>query len=198
MTSNSNLHRCRDGIMHHQIAIIDHRSSSQRSYDDDAMDTETMEAAEKPIMTTVRNNVFEKGATITFIEFYAGVGGFSMALQRCAPNKRLERLAALDHSDLCLKVLEHNFPSKERPVVIEKLTLDQIQEWNASIWCMSPPCQPHTRQHENQQHDLIDARSRSFLHLCNLLEQMEDSKLPRLLLMENVVGFESVSYCFDG
>jgi hypothetical protein len=84
---------------------------------------------------------------VTFVEFYAGIGGWSMALaqafDRCAPPvRRLERLAALDHSDLCLKVLEHNSPSKERKTVsIERLTLQQVQEWNSTIWAMSPPCQ---------------------------------------------------------
>jgi tRNA (cytosine38-C5)-methyltransferase len=136
--------------------------------------------------------------SITFVEFYAGVGGWSMALsqamQRCAPKRRLDRLAALDHSDLCLKVLEHNFSSQStKTVSIERLTLAQVQEWNATIWCMSPPCQPHTRQHQNQQQDLLDPRSKSFLHLCDLLDQMDDSKLPRLLFIENVIGFESVS-----
>ena len=135
---------------------------------------------------------------VTFVEFYAGVGGWSMALsqamQRCAPKRHLDRLAALDHSDLCLKVLEHNVSSQStKPESVERLTLEQVQEWNATIWCMSPPCQPHTRQHENQQQDLLDPRSKSFLHLCDLLEQMDDSKLPRLLLIENVIGFESVS-----
>lgn len=138
-------------------------------------------------------------APLTFVEFYAGVGGWSMALsralQRCAPKRRLERVAALDHSDLCLKVLEHNCPSQERPVSVERLSLKQVEEWSATIWAMSPPCQPHTRQHENQQQDLNDPRSRSFLHLCNLIEQMKDSKLPRLLFIENVVGFETVSVC---
>ena len=139
------------------------------------------------------------GEPLTFVEFYAGIGGWSMALaealQRCAPRRHLVRLAALDHSDLCLKVLEHNSPSKERTSSIERLTLNQVQAWNASVWCMSPPCQPHTRQHENQKKDLEDPRSQSFLHLCNLLEQMQESKLPKLLLMENVVGFETVRSC---
>ena len=129
-----------------------------------------------------------------------------MALQEAAnrmPNKiRFDRLAALDHSDLCKSVLEHNFPSsslpagkkrkRSSPMAIERLTLRQAQEWNATIWVMSPPCQPHTRQHSNQTQDLDDPRSKSFLHLCSLLNDMLDENLPRLLLMENVVGFEKV------
>jgi tRNA (cytosine38-C5)-methyltransferase len=64
-------------------------------------------------------------------------------------------------------------------------------EWNADIVVMSPPCQPHTRQHDHQETDLQDPRSASFLHICHLLKQQEKRRLPTLLMMENVVGFES-------
>ena len=125
-------------------------------------------------------------------------------------NFSLNRLAALDHSSLCISVLEHNFPSpgssangsgfpkkRKRPLSfdIQRLTLQQVHDWNADVWCMSPPCQPHTRQHDNQDSDVIDPRSQSFLHLCQLLHDMNDDSLPRLLLMENVVGFETSGSC---
>jgi tRNA (cytosine38-C5)-methyltransferase len=139
---------------------------------------------------------------ITYVEFYAGIGGWSMALQQAlqnvAPTRRLDRLAALDHSDLCLKVLQHNCPSEHkhtRTVSIENLTLEQLHRWSATIFVMSPPCQPHTRQHDNQKRELDDPRSQSFLHLCDLLEEMNESKLPSLVLMENVVGFEVSGSC---
>jgi tRNA (cytosine38-C5)-methyltransferase len=141
---------------------------------------------------------------ITYVEFYAGIGGWSMALQQALKNVapkwrlRLRRLAALDHSDLCLKVLQHNYASKHTRTVqvsIEKLTLEQLHRWSATIFVMSPPCQPHTRQHGNQKLELDDPRSQSFLHLCDLLEEMDESKLPSLLLLENVVGFEVSGSC---
>lgn len=122
----------------------------------------------------------------------------------------LNRLAALDHSNICVSVLEHNFPvpdhastdrglprKRRRPQSfdIQRLTLQQVHDWNADVWCMSPPCQPHTRQHDKQDLDVIDPRSQSFLHLCLLLQDMHDDMLPRLLLMENVVGFETSGSC---
>lgn len=124
------------------------------------------------------------------------------AIHRTAPSIKLKRLAALDHSDVCVSVLEHNFPSsnkqkRKRPqsFAIERLTLNQVHEWHADAWFMSPPCQPHTRQHDNQEQDLEDPRSKSFLHLCQLLQDMEESKLPHILIMENVVGFELSGSC---
>ena len=139
---------------------------------------------------------------LTYVEFYAGVGGWTMALQEAEKEHKLHRLAALDHSDLCINVLEHNFPpstSRKRKrkscCSIEKLSLDQAEDWAADIWLMSPPCQPHTRQHSKQAEDLDDPRSQSFLHLCQLIHDMKEQMLPKVVLMENVVGFEKVRTC---
>lgn len=157
--------------------------------------------------------------TLSYVELYCGVGGWTMALneavQRLSRNSnsafsiKLKRLAALDHSNLCVSVLEHNFPSRVECVNtastrkrkqpqsfdIQRLTLQQVHDWHADIWCMSPPCQPHTRQHDKQDLDLDDSRSQSFLHLCQLLQDTQENKLPKVLLMENVVGFEKSGSC---
>lgn len=135
---------------------------------------------------------------LSYVEFYSGVGGWTMALEeaiRLIPETklRLRRIAALDHSDLCTKVFEHNFGSDKKSFAIERLTLEQVEEWNATIWAMSPPCQPHTRQHSNQAEDLNDPRSSSFLHLVKLIKLMKKECLPPLIFLENVVGFESSS-----
>jgi tRNA (cytosine38-C5)-methyltransferase len=80
-----------------------------------------------------------------------------------------------------------------KPVSIESLTKEQLEEKNAFVWMMSPPCQPHTRQHENQNEDMQDPRSKSFLHLCQMISLMDANTLPRIIMLENVVGFEGVS-----
>ena len=149
---------------------------------------------------------------LTYVEFYAGVGGWTMALAEAISRvnssdqgktqKRLRRVAAMDHSDLCMKCFRHNFGEEElsakrqhKAFNIERLTLKQVEEWGARIWMMSPPCQPHTRQHENQSEDLDDPRSASFLHICRLLTQMKPHTRPSLLFLENVIGFESSKSC---
>jgi tRNA (cytosine38-C5)-methyltransferase len=226
---------------------------------------------------------------ISYVEFYSGVGGWTMALQEALDKLgpllsslrtersnvsarsttsgdssqsnsnntlplhhryELKRLAALDHSDLCVKVFSHNFGNadkesredttakdeeqpkgKRRPkgkihhskapksVSIERMPLRQLEEWSADVWVMSPPCQPHTRQHSNNNYvpkdvsdqelanqrkkDLDDPRSKSFLKICEWLEgepsgessgnsnRLSDRALPSLIFLENVVGFES-------
>jgi len=106
----------------------------------------------------------------------------------------------LDHSDLFTKVYQHNHHNHNndnnnknnfRPSTtsIEKLTVKKAEQWNASTCAMSPPCQPHARQHDHQNEDLQDPRSKSFLHLCGLIENM--AKPPELTLLENVIGFEA-------
>ena len=179
---------------------------------------------------------------LCYLEFYAGVGGWTMALQEAVSNVRsstnsdestelqqpdadtiratkgwtTECRAAFDHSDLCMSVYQHNFASivvacdnnkmtnrsTSRSITskikIETLTLTDLIQYNADIWMMSPPCQPHTRQHNNQSNDIKDVRSNSFLHLCRLLNEMETSpeaSPPSMVLLENVVGFESSNSC---
>ena len=138
-----------------------------------------------------------------YLEFYAGVGGWRMALHDAmSANKACFEntvcVAALDHSDLCLQVYEHNFPSekKKKACRIEQIKLDQLEgPWRADAWFMSPPCQPHTRQHDNQSADLSDPRSSSFLHICNLLQELSPDALPTMICLENVVGFAESNSC---
>ena len=120
-------------------------------------------------------------------------------------------LAAYDHSDLCNSVLIHNHKSsnmssssipentnnekrKKQSLAsqtpIEKLSLETLSSFNANIWCMSPPCQPHTRQHTNQINEMNDSRSKSFIHLCDMISEMDEGNLPQIIMLENVVGFE--------
>ena len=169
--------------------------------------------------------------TLTYLEFYSGIGGWGYALERVCRSLsssgdqgsgevlvlRAQLLAAYDHSDLCNSVFSHNhrpklsssdYSSKRRKknngnknnnsdvylrpcqIPIERLTLFELEQHSADIWCMSPPCQPHTRQHNNQHMESTDARSQSFLHLCKLLGDIDEAKLPTLILLENVIGFE--------
>eukprot|EP00978_Attheya_sp_CCMP212_P026208 scaffold85724_cov50-Attheya_sp.AAC.13 len=165
--------------------------------------------------------------TLKYIEFYSGVGGWTMALEEARrelssfdKNKKqviLKRLAAYDHSDVCHDVFAHNHIRKEdvpdetikagskRPRKkvrlpptlhrsIDALTVKQLEAFGADIWVMSPPCQPHTRQHAPT---ACDARTQSFDHLMSLLINMNDSgfKKPSIILLENVVGFESSPQC---
>jgi tRNA (cytosine38-C5)-methyltransferase len=53
---------------------------------------------------------------------------------------------------------------------------------------MSPPCQPYTRI--GLQQGSVDARAKSFLHLLDVLGEMQHK--PKYILVENVKGFEVI------
>lgn len=130
---------------------------------------------------------------IRYVELYAGIGGWRQALENVTETLALPLhcVAALDHSDVCRSVYQHNWPFDDfeiRPIEAV-VTEEKWQHWKADVVVLSPPCQPHTRQHDNQSADLVDPRSRSFLHLCQLLEK--GIHLPAVLILENVVGFEA-------
>jgi tRNA (cytosine38-C5)-methyltransferase len=158
--------------------------------------------------------------TLTYIEFYAGIGGWNMALHEAlrsiaaaddtSPVVIQHCAAALDHSDLSMGVYRHNHHNisstdssksmlstslKNRQVQIGHITVEQLIECKADVWMMSPPCQPHTRQHSKQSEDMSDPRSNSFLHLCHLLEELPTEHRPDLIMLENVVGFEASGSC---
>ena len=74
-------------------------------------------SGERASKRTKRN---ERTNEISYVEFYSGVGGWTMALKRALEKLSSEkgngeehlqacRIAALDHSDLCTRVFEHNF-----------------------------------------------------------------------------------------
>ncbi|KAL3904637.1 MAG: hypothetical protein SGARI_004839 [Bacillariaceae sp.] len=151
--------------------------------------------------------------TLSYVELYSGIGGWTMALEAAIKRQmingrsgnertfgkaiKLKRLASLDHSDLCNRVFEHNFGPAvttsgkgKVKTAIDRLSLKQMDDWAADILVMSPPCQPHTRQHSNQEQDISDPRSSSFLHICDLLQAMKSENLPSHIFLENVVGFE--------
>jgi tRNA (cytosine38-C5)-methyltransferase len=137
---------------------------------------------------------------LRYLELYAGVGGWRLALEEAvrAAGLATECVGALDHSDLCLQVYHHNFPTqgKVKSCRIEQIKVAQLQnEWRADLWMMSPPCQPHTRQHENQTADLVDPRSSSFLHICSMLGELPVEDLPTMIALENVVGFAESNSC---
>lgn len=53
-------------------------------------------------------------------------------------------LAAFDHSDLCNGVFQHNHKDigkrcKPRQTPIERLSLDELEQYDATVWCLSPP-----------------------------------------------------------
>ena len=65
-------------------------------------------------------------------------------------------------------------------------SVEDVDMYNADIWLLSPPCQPHTRL--GLKNACLDKRSDGLMHLIDILQKMKNN--PKFLLLENVEGFE--------
>ena len=80
-----------------------------------------------------------------------------------------------------------NFPGTELVAKdIKRLTPKTLDRFGATMWLMSPPCQPFSRR--GARRDVDDACSAGFLQLLRTLPQLRTP--PEVILLENVEGFE--------
>lgn len=81
---------------------------------------------------------------------------------------------------------------------ISKLTAEDLETFDASIWLASPACQPYSVL--GLQKGAADPRAQSFLHLMHnvLATMVEHGTQPKYLLVENVAGFEVAFLCISG
>ncbi|KAJ2683736.1 hypothetical protein GGH99_004267 [Coemansia sp. RSA 1285] len=119
------------------------------------------------------------------VEFYSGIGGMHFALKEAHIDSHV--VHAFDINTVANHVYRHNFP--DVPVMqrnIESLPMTLFESLKADLWTMSPPCQPYTRQ--GLQRGSEDPRAKSFVFIVDLLGRLQNK--PRMILLENVAGFE--------
>ena len=98
-----------------------------------------------------------------------------------------EVVFSVDINTAANAVYQYNFPkTNQQSRNIDSLSAKEINKLKPDIIMMSPPCQPFTRV--GLKLDVEDPRCSSFLHLLNVLPDLETVSL---VLMENVVGFET-------
>ena len=149
----------------------------------------------KHIYRRVKMERLASGSSPRCIEFYSGVGGWAFSLRGALRGVEPVIVSAFDHSTVCNHAYNHNHGKKPCQAPIESLGLKDL-DGKADLWAMSPPCQPHTRQRanlEDQAVDDADPRAKSFLHLTAMLRDLTEP--PRVIVLENVVGFESSNCC---
>ena len=119
------------------------------------------------------------------LELYSGIGGMHYGLKLSKLNADV--VAAVDINPNANLVYKHNFPeTKILNKTIEGIKLDELNRLNFDIILMSPPCQPFTRQ--GNQNGMNDNRAKSFLCLIDQISLL--NKKPKYILMENVKGFD--------
>ncbi len=116
---------------------------------------------------------------IKAIEFFAGIGGFVHSWPDA------DVVAAYDISELCQQVYEQNHPGLFITKEIASLSAEELTNWQADVWWMSPPCQPFTSRGNGK--DIHDPRCSAFLHLTGLIPEC----LPCQIGLENVAGFRN-------
>eukprot|EP01062_Namystynia_karyoxenos_P035787 TRINITY_DN2612_c0_g1_i2.p1 TRINITY_DN2612_c0_g1~~TRINITY_DN2612_c0_g1_i2.p1 ORF type:complete len:443 (+),score=105.46 TRINITY_DN2612_c0_g1_i2:79-1329(+) len=124
------------------------------------------------------------------LELYSGIGGARAALERwaAARGRQVQVVAAFDSNAQANAAYQLNFGDAPSSRGIEHLTAAALDKFDASLWMLSPPCQPHTLGGGRAGgSDVADRRSDSLHHLCELLPQLR--RPPDALLLENVPGF---------
>jgi tRNA (cytosine38-C5)-methyltransferase len=139
------------------------------------------------------------GGTIRVIEWFSGIGGWSFALQLAQHmNSALcfRVVRAVDINTVANEIYAYNSDVKPLAKSIESLNFRFIESNPAEMWVMSPPCQPFTRNHETNPGD---NRTQALDYIIKLLQQIAadaaKAVLPKYILLENVVGFESSAHC---
>lgn len=66
------------------------------------------------------------------------------------------------------------------------MRVTDLDRLGASLWAMSPPCQPYTTTSNAKRRDLSDPRAESFVALMQQLKDMQQP--PSYIVLENVTG----------
>ena len=143
-------------------------------------------------------------------EFYSGIGGYHLALSKI-PDLSFDVAAAFEISSNANLLYRHNFPqtkvletnlcgltakkldtimsckvSSTSSQVDDSVISDSCDQERRTMFCMSPPCQPYSRQGSFK--DNSDNRAESVQHLFSIFSDLTTK--PDYFFLENVRGFE--------
>ena len=148
--------------------------------------------------SNLKNNETIKIKHLIVFEFFSGIGGMHEAL-KLINNISIEHIFPFDINLNANATYQHNFNIKPYAITIESFSLNDYEKIIESIfnenesdnlyilWTMSPPCQPFTRQ--GNQEGIEDNRSNAFVHLMNNIF-LKTKYLPDYFMLENVKNFE--------
>eukprot|EP01060_Flectonema_neradi_P029463 TRINITY_DN4083_c1_g1_i1.p1 TRINITY_DN4083_c1_g1~~TRINITY_DN4083_c1_g1_i1.p1 ORF type:complete len:360 (+),score=37.39 TRINITY_DN4083_c1_g1_i1:781-1860(+) len=131
--------------------------------------------------------------TIKVIEFYSGIGGARVGVEKWAAgsgNCTIKTVASFDMNDQANKVYRRVFNQATTSKGIEHLKLQEIQKLTADMWLLSPPCQPFTLGGgRGDTAGDSDNRCKSFSHLTKILNDLPADSKPKWIIIENVPQF---------
>ncbi|KAJ3291253.1 C-5 cytosine-specific DNA methylase [Rhizoclosmatium sp. JEL0117] len=126
------------------------------------------------------------------LELYSGLGGHHAAYClvkgfKTGKEASAVKFHAYDVNDNANECYANNFPDAPSSKDISLLKASDFDSIGASLWVMSPPCQPYTRN--GSRLNSKDARAHSFINLLQEISLM--AAPPTHILLENVLGFET-------
>lgn len=131
--------------------------------------------------------------TITFIDLFAGAGGFSEGfLQACTPNTFFDFLLANDINENCelTHLVRYNYQLGLSTKFLQKditdpdflnVLLEKLEGKTVDVICGGPPCQSFSLAGKRKKFDKKDDLFSHYLSVIKLLR-------PKYFIMENVKG----------
>lgn len=140
--------------------------------------------------------VDEPGHTLTFIDLFAGCGGFSLGLEQAG----MRCLAAIDFDEPAIETFRRNHPAVKH-VLVRDLTRFRPEQLDALLGSQrvdvivgGPPCQGFSKARQvdgaNHGHRLVDDPRRSlYRQFLTFVKYYQ----PKAFVMENVPGLRSAA-----
>jgi tRNA (cytosine38-C5)-methyltransferase len=119
------------------------------------------------------------------LELFSGIGGFRRGLEM--GGMRFSQVVAVDLNLAANEIYREIYGETVMAKDITSLKTEWFDSVQATVWSMSPPCQPYTRQGLRQ--DEEDDRANALAHLCDVLESIKIP--PKHIFLENVDGFQN-------
>lgn len=124
--------------------------------------------------------VAPKNPTFTFIDLFAGIGGFRLAMQSCGG----QCVFSSEWDDAAKQTYFENYGEVPFGDITKPETKDLIPE-KFDVLCAGFPCQPFSNA--GLKKGIEDTRGTLFYHIAEILEK----HYPKVVLLENVRGLVS-------
>jgi DNA (cytosine-5)-methyltransferase 1 len=127
------------------------------------------------------------GKLMNFIDLFAGIGGFHIAMHRLGANcvfaSEIDKNARITYQENMYALSPELFDLGNYNDDILKITEPKTQIPNFDILCAGFPCQPFSQAgHKRGFHEAQDDRGNMFFRICSIIE----AKMPKAFFLENV------------
>ncbi|CFQ53481.1 DNA-cytosine methyltransferase [Streptococcus phage Javan29] len=123
--------------------------------------------------------------TLTFLDFFAGVGGFRRGLELAG----MKCLGYCEKDKFARKSYEAMYNTEGEWFHDDITTIDPTRLPKADLWCAGSPCQNVSIA--GKRAGLYGERSGLFFTCVNLLQSQKEEDKPEWVLLENVKGLLS-------